>query len=325
MTEITPHAHVWSVGGQSAMGASHVRYGIPNQDAIAWRPRGTTSTTAVLALADGHGAKAHFRSGAGAHIAIDVAIQVLTEALAEPSWIKAADDEVMHRLVRDIVSRWQSAVISDLAARPLSPNQKTSFENQFIPYGTTLIAAAVAPEGTVVLQLGDGDMLLGTADGVVFRPLADDEGLFGEQTFSLCLPDAVERTRTAVFPAREEDIDFVMLSTDGLAKSFANKNAFVRHAASWRLLIGNGGLSAVSDKLERWLTSASQYGSGDDITLGFMTRGDESSARAGLTMLPQETEPAPTVRPAESFAFGLSGAGVLAVVVAGFLFARWMW
>jgi hypothetical protein len=31
------------------------------------------------------------------------------------------------------------------------------------------------------------------------------------------------------------------------------------------------------------------------------------------------------VRPAESFAFRLSGAGVFAVVVAGFLFARWMW
>lgn len=321
MSETTERPRLWSVGGRSVIGANHIRYRVPNQDAIAWSPREGNSQTAVLALSDGHGASMHYRSGTGAHIAVEVAVAALSEALADPAWIARADTAAAQRIVRDILARWRSEVVGDIAARPLEMPAE-SYEDRFLPYGATIVAAAIAPEGAFAMQLGDGDLMIGRADGLVYRPLPSD-ALQGEQTYSLCLPDAEERTRFAIFPASRDDIDFAMLSTDGLAKSFASEAAFARHAASWRMLLAGHGFAAVADKLDDWLAGATRYGVGDDITLGFIARQREQGA-SGLVdfalTAPEGMKPPEKTPP---IAYGLTILGAALCAAAGFLLTRW--
>ena len=285
---------MWSVGGRSVMGASHVRSGIPNQDAIAWMPRSGHGAAVVLAVADGHGASIHYRSGIGAHIAVEVATRVLADAIADPEWIASAEVVRLRAVISRIVAGWRDQVLADVAARPLSPSSPDDAD-PFLPYGATLIAAAIAPQATLVLQLGDGDLLLGMADGTIVRPLAPDRGLIGEQTYSLCQPDAEARMRARVLAVADGDCDFVMLATDGLSKSFADEPAFHQLAGFWRKTVAEEGIAAVTDLLDTWLSDTSRKGSRDDITLGFMTRTavanlSETDASQRAAALPNRTE-----------------------------------
>ena len=264
---------MWAVGGRSVMGASHVDFRIPNQDAIAWGPREGRGPAVVLAAADGHGASVHFRSGVGAHIAVDVATKVLAEEITDPAWMAATDASRLLAIKRRIVAGWREQVLADVATRPLERSAGRA-SDPFLPYGTTLVAAAVAGQAIVLLQIGDGDLLLGMADGTMVRPLPSDEGLVGEQTYSLCQPDAEARMRARIFAASDGDCDFIMLSTDGLSKSLRDESAFRELASFWRKTVAAEGLIPVTDRLDQWLSDASRKGSGDDITLGFIARQD---------------------------------------------------
>ena len=86
-------------GGRSVVGASHIRYAIPNQDAIAWSPRNDSRATssAVLALADGPNdveLLTHAAVGlvpAVAHpVALDLATAVIPSA-ADGGWAAVLD------------------------------------------------------------------------------------------------------------------------------------------------------------------------------------------------------------------------------------------
>ncbi len=73
----------WQATGRSVRGAAHRRRGAPNQDAILWWPTGAGDATAVLAVADGHGSAGCPRSGAGARLAVETAVDVLRLLLDE--------------------------------------------------------------------------------------------------------------------------------------------------------------------------------------------------------------------------------------------------
>lgn len=268
MNSQTEQPMTWSIAGHSVIGASHVRHDLPNQDAIVWS--GDPVGAAVLAVSDGHGSSRHFRSKDGSRIAVDVAVEVLSQ---EAAWIGTpAASRQPDALVAGIIAAWRARVLDHAARNPMPEGSSGDEEEILLAYGATLIAAAVSASETVVLQLGDGDLLLGRSDGTILRPLPDDEGLVGEQTYSLCLPDAPERTRVRALPHAAPEIDFIMLSTDGLSKSFADPRAFVNLAGSWRKAIREQGLSSVVNGLDEWLSSTSREGSGDDITVGFMVR-----------------------------------------------------
>ena len=253
---------LWSVAGRSVIGASHVRSRIPNQDAIAWLPRAGNAPTAVLTIADGHGAAPHFRSGTGAHMAVEVATAVFD---------RAARSTDLQAITREIITHWRDEVRADLAARPLR-DLPTDDDDLFVPYGTTLIAASVSVDTLIVLQLGDGDLLVATSDGTMHRPLPDDEGLIGQQTYSLCQSAAERHVRARVLTLSDANIDFVMLATDGLSKSYAQRAMFTALAASWRRVILQDGLDAFMQGLDERLADISRAGSGDDVTVGFLVR-----------------------------------------------------
>lgn len=265
----------WVVGGATVRGAAHRRRDMPNQDAIAWLPREGAAGHFVAAVSDGHGAAAHPRSDIGSQLAVEAASAVLDWYLTEGGDAQALAAQVLHA--------WRAAVGRHAAAAPADDWVEPA-DDKLLPYGATLLGLAATDRLAVALQIGDGDLLLGYPDGRLERPLPDDAGLVGEQTYSLCSPDALQRFRVAVMPARPDASlpglalrdaalpDFAMLSTDGVSKSFPDEAAFRAVAGHYRTALLTAGPAAVLQGLPAWLDEVSQRGSGDDVTLCLAVR-----------------------------------------------------
>lgn len=237
----------WTVVGSSACGARHAEAGQVNQDAfrVAESPVASGRNRFVIVVADGHGAAIHPRAALGAGFAVEAAAAVLG------NWLNGADAGAIPAA---ILARWRAAVRAHIACHPLPP----AWRHPDLAYGTTLVAAAGDLRRMAIVQIGDGDVLIGHRDGQIERPLADDTGLTGEQTYSLYQAEALDRFRLYVGAARGA---FVAVSTDGVAKSFASRRAF---AAA----VGELSARASADRsvLPDWLAGRAAA-SRDDATL----------------------------------------------------------
>ena len=252
----------WLLGGASVIGAAHERRGMPNQDSIRFVPTAGRAKRVIVAVSDGHGGPAHFCSEIGARLATDAAVTVL-------DWVFDAVDsnEVAEALPGELVGCWRGLVAADAAGAPVDA------DDMFVPYGATCIAAAIAEDRMVLCQIGDGDLLVGLPDGRITRPFPADE-LRGEQTYSLCLPNAEAHVRVLMVRRESADSwpDFVLLSTDGVAKSFPDAETFNGVARQYREL-GRTDLLATLDGLPAWLADVTRRGSGDDVSLCLAVRG----------------------------------------------------
>ena len=280
----------WRVAGRSVRGASHVRAGLPNQDALSlWSsPAGDPLPCAAAAVADGHGGQRHFRSQTGARIAVEVAIgrlRALAAGLERCTHGERAGHVAAHGPAA-IVGEWAASVHADLAAHPIRDDEWAVLAeaegdagvdavraDPLLAYGATLLAALVTPSAIVLLQLGDGDVLCVAGDGSTRRPIAHDERLAGNRTTSICQPDAESDMRLAVLHRDQDDAILLLLSTDGYANSFRSDDDFLCIGDDFRSLIAKHGLTAVDAQLETILLDASAEGSGDDITLALLHSG----------------------------------------------------
>lgn len=265
----------WLIGGASRRGASHVRNGRPNQDALAFLPdSGGPAGRITGAVSDGHGAAAHFRSQIGSQLAANAAARLLAWEMDD-----VGANEGDPAVASEIVDHWRAAVRAHAAAMPYTDAEALiPFTDPLAPYGATLVTFAAGVATIATLQIGDGDLLFGYPGGGIERPIAADPDLVGEQTYSLCLPDAVGRFRTATTwrDAGARWPDFICATTDGVAKSFRDDAAFVAAGAQLRS-------NAIADwprlleALPDWLDDLSTHGSGDDATVCVALRADHST------------------------------------------------
>lgn len=271
----------WRVISASVRGSSHQRTGMPNQDAIDYGVSGKgDANVMVLAVSDGHGSGKHFRSQVGSTLAVHVAVKVMqasvaTAAIDEPGWLT--------QVAQQLVEAWLAAVRSDLGNNPFTEAElgalataegtrscDSVLEAPELAYGATLLVAAVTDTRMVYLQLGDGDILTVYGDGTTVSPIAVDERLVGNQTTSLCQPEAWREIRTADVHASEGLPLLVLLSTDGYVNSFRSQEDFVRIGQDYLQILREQGSEMLSEELPRILSEATQQGSGDDITLGML-------------------------------------------------------
>jgi serine/threonine protein phosphatase PrpC len=285
-----PNNH-WQVVGRSVRGASHLRAGLPNQDAVnVWsaEPASTAfAPCAAAAVADGHGGHRHFRSDVGARFVVEIATRAMRSMARTIDQCAPADRaaRVQSELPAAIVGEWVAKVRDDLSASPIRDDEwATLIEAEgeqaadsvrldpLLAYGATLLAAIVTPGLIVLLQLGDGDVLCVSADNSAFRPVPSDERLNGNRTTSMCRPGAEEDFRIAVLDRAHADPALILMSTDGYANSFRTDDDFMRVGTDFAALIAKHGLAAVEGQLETILEEASAKGSGDDITLALLQR-----------------------------------------------------
>ncbi|UZK67839.1 PP2C family serine/threonine-protein phosphatase [Sphingomonas sp. M1-B02] len=253
----------WIIGGASARGSAHIRTGKPNQDAVSWG-QSPDGTRLVGAVSDGHGAAAHFRSEIGSEIAVRCAVSLLLHHL-DDRWIDDSDSAI----AEEILALWRQDVSAHLAANPYDEAEALMPQpTPLSPYGATLAAFAASHAMIFTLHIGDGDLLLGYADGRLERPLRPDAGLRGEETYSLCLPDAVERFRVAARWRQSGEAlpDFLFAASDGVSKSFRDDASFVAAIAAMRVRAERD-WDALMAALPDWLAEISAGGSGDDCTV----------------------------------------------------------
>ena len=253
----------WIVGGASARGSAHIRNGMPNQDAVAWGESGD-ATRLAGAIADGHGAAAHFRSDVGAAIAVRSAVSLLQWRLDDQG-----EDESDAAIAGEVLALWRRDVAEHLTRHPYSEAEALIPQaTDLSPYGATLAAFATGDGMVVALHIGDGDLLFGYPDGTLERPLHADAGLSGEETYSLCLPDAAARFRVSTLWRQEgaRFPDFLFAASDGLAKSFRDEAAFVAAVAALKERAFSD-WAALEKALPDWLAEVSAAGSGDDCTV----------------------------------------------------------
>ena len=258
----------WQVTGQSVRGAVHERNGLPNQDAIHWLPASGHGSSIVLAVADGHGSARYSRSHIGSSLAVESAAQLVHEFLnsqADTDNLLLIKDATEDWLPRALVRKWVEVVTDHWNADPLSSN-----EESLVAYGATLLVAAVSDRFALYLQLGDGEILTVSERGEVTRPLLKDDRLFGNETTSLCAPDAWRDFRVSFQPLAQSHPALILLSTDGYPNSFRDESGFFKVGSDILNLIRENGLPLVNDNLAGWLTDSTRAGSGDDVTLGIL-------------------------------------------------------
>ncbi|MFJ2773968.1 protein phosphatase 2C domain-containing protein [Streptomyces sp. NPDC087300] len=237
----------------------------------------------VLAVADGHGSAAHFRSDLGALWAVEEftacalafareAVRVGADAAGWPGLRAEA-----RGLPRQVGHRWHERALLHDANSPARGARSPLFGSggrgardragppDLAPYGSTLIGAVLTEDMVFCWQLGDGDIVFVDEDGAPHTPLYTGPDL-GDETDSLCEPEPWRKTRSHWQPFTGGRPPCLVLSTDGLSKSFADHQGFLDFATGLHERVTGQGVAAVRAQLPDWLARAAGY-SGDDTTL----------------------------------------------------------
>lgn len=294
----------WRCIGESVKGASHVRSGLPNQDAIRWFPESGIGLPLILAVSDGHGSAKSFRSDRGSRFAVETAIKVIQEFFlsSQSSDINfsALKDAAQRLLPPRLVNEWRKAVNKDLG---LSENDEEKLTNKpnftdeekqilvdkdgeaawqavennyFLAYGATVLAVLVTEFFIVYIQLGDGDILEVDSKGNTTRPLERDPNLIANETTSLCMNKAWNEFQIHLeqYPkgTPKQMPALILVSTDGYSNSFSTDEGFFKIGQDYRQMFKSNLTEEVRQKLEGFLQETSEKGSGDDITLGMIKR-----------------------------------------------------
>lgn len=277
------HRSYWRCSGKTVQGASHVRAGLPNQDALWWSPESGSGLPLILTISDGHGSAKSFRSHIGAKIAVLQATKQIQNFVLEN---KGRDRPALQKqLPKIIVSQWLKVVDLHMQEVPFTHEEWALLEkkegatareavvnNPFIAYGATLLAVVVTEEFILYLKLGDGDILCVDSHGKTTQPFALDERLIANQTTSLCTEDAWREVRLRLVPHSENSPSLILVSTDGYSNSFRSETDFLQIGRDYQEMIRSRGIDFVVQQLPNILSETSQQGSGDDITLGIVKR-----------------------------------------------------
>ncbi|MGD0534660.1 MAG: PP2C family serine/threonine-protein phosphatase [Methanoregula sp.] len=283
----------WIIIGNSVEGASHTRSGKPNQDRIKFHNNSSAKFPIIVAVSDGHGGKPYFRSGTGAQLAVESAIEI-GKCLTEVSYDRIKDKKNIDWICRDIVKKWLEKANQDLLINPFTEEEMSLLNvkkelgtkrpvgsnnnDSIVAYGTTLIAAFILDSYILFLQLGDGDVMIASNTGIISKPVPKDSRLLGVETTSLCLPESWTDFRFCNIPINDTSFPppLIIISTDGYGNSYSSENEFEKIGADLLEIICEhpegirAGIELIESNLEDWLNVASEKGSGDDITVGII-------------------------------------------------------
>ena len=296
----------WRVIGETVPGASHLRAGVPNQDAIFQVRQSSARLPIIVSISDGHGSNKCFRSDRGSRFAVRIGCDLLDElingrhAALPPTEIES---RVRESLPAEFIRRWRAAVEVDLKREPFREEEFARMiekdgerarrlveVNPYLAYGATSLSFLLTPAYALYLQLGDGEMITVSAQGEIGHPLPEDSRLLANETTSLCLDKAASDFRFAVHPHGAGDLPaLILLTTDGYYNSFSTIAGFHQVGSDLlQMLREPDGFGTVNRSVKSWLEEATAAGSGDDCTLAIICRMD------ALTASPSSSDTAST-------------------------------
>lgn len=263
---------------RSAIGATHRISNLPNQDSY---KVSRLDKLAIIAIADGHGSAKCKWSQIGAKLAVEVFCDMIKELFDYSTEKNTFFDNLCaarhEMLPKRLVKCWQEKVIQDSKRRQsnlmhgLLVDEAKLFDEPdkiFELYGTTLLGLILTDDFYLAVQLGDGDIVSVSIDGSVERVL-DPVKILGVETHSLSQKDAWSNINIQpIKPSRMEDMPVLfLLSTDGLANSYINDQAFLKVGYDYLEWLREGNIDNFQEKMYYILRQTSKVGSGDDITL----------------------------------------------------------
>ncbi len=186
--------------------------------------------------------------------------------------------DIVKDFAKDIVLKWNKAVIRDLTDNPLTNEEiaqvrrkgrRWDEEHPIRLYGSTLLAGALVPEGLVLFQQGDGCCAVVSADGAVTCPIPEDVRNVGNVTASLCDGDAAESLARRVALVRREQDDPIacVMATDGVEKSVMGEEGVKDYCAGVVIEAVRLGEAKARAALHDSLVWMSKEGAGDDTTV----------------------------------------------------------
>jgi hypothetical protein len=291
----------------SVIGASHIRKGIDNQDAFMSYQGGAFSNgvkPTVIAVSDGHGGSKYIRSKTGSKLAVKCAVKMAKKMHQSDSYLSSkASKENIEEAVRHVkalfLMEWSKVVDRDYEMYPFSDNELAYLEvncsgkgydsvicNHRIAYGCTFLCAFAYEDIVLVLQYGDGDALGLYPEGDVKELIEADPRNIGNETLSLCKIESPLEMQHKILLGEDIPI-LIMLSTDGIGNSFADKEGLYKIPIDLKdLLVKNGlNLTTIGTILKKELERITEFGSGDDVTIGAIL--DEVGIIKGSKASPQ--------------------------------------
>jgi hypothetical protein len=252
----------------SVRGNSHVLRDIANQDSSYFQ-YGSTPDRWAAAIADGHGSSAHPKSEIGSRVAVQSAVETALDFLENEEGEFQSLEEIGERIINSIINKWR-VQISTLNQIEKGEQTKLDEGDEITPddlllYGTTL--AFVFPYRDVLLlgSIGDSDGFWRLQSGLV-RSLDlfgnNDDGI-GEETHSLCLPNAKRFFRFKALPSINGGT--LLVATDGVKKSLSDDDSLNNILDYYHTLASNKNDSLEADLTEQ-LQELTKEGSGDDCT-----------------------------------------------------------
>jgi hypothetical protein len=291
----------WRVIGETVPGASHLRAGIPNQDAILHVRQSSARLPVIVSISDGHGSNKCFRSHRGSRFAVRIGADLLDElihgrhAALPPAEIES---RVRESLPAEFIRRWRKAVEADLKREPFREEEFARMiekdgerarglveANPYLAYGATSLSFLLTPTYALYLQLGDGEMITVSERGETAPTLPEDARLLANETTSLCLEKAADDFRFAIHPHGAGDLPaLILLTTDGYYNSFSTTAGFHQVGSDLlQMLREEDGFGTVNRSVKGWLEEATAAGSGDDCTLAIICRMDALKASPSST------------------------------------------
>lgn len=278
----------WKSFGSSVIGATHADYGKPNQDAFFHRHviDAAGMPQSIAAVSDGHGGARYIRSDKGARFAVE---NICETVLSNAPILKQVDgkltDKVVSQITANFYRKWAACVDADIQKNPFTKKELTSLRELFgedfcktlledgkVAYGSTVLLAATYDDMILTMQLGDGNILFLYEDGTVKNMTADCHFAMADETLSLG-DFQNEYMRHNVFTNEDLPV-LITLSTDGVVKSFENKEEFMKMPCILHNLLANKGIDKAKIELEEFLSVVTDKGAGDDVTMAVLYRSD---------------------------------------------------
>ena len=142
----------WRVATATAPGSSHLKEGLPNQDAEAYRViESGTGEVLIAAVADGAGSAS--RSDEGSRIAVDSAVTTIVDGIDRQPWA-ALYKHPAESLARDAIMRARADVEHYGRQHGIVPRELAS----------TLIVAFACDGLITAAQVGDGAVMAFNVD-----------------------------------------------------------------------------------------------------------------------------------------------------------------
>lgn len=255
----------WDAFGEKIQGVTHTINKTPCQDDFNII---LEENYVVVSVADGHGSQACPYSDQGAQVAVETVnfyFANLFSGLKPDEAYSCIQKNIDTQLPKQIEKVWKEKIIE---IHKRNNKEEVDEENLFALYGTTLLTVAITENLIFALQIGDGD-ILSVYDSGESAWLIDPPRHLGIETDSLSAKESWKYMKCKLSPVdknNQEPILF-LISTDGYSNSFVSKEEFQKIGFDYLEILKKHGIDYIKNNLLNWLNSASESGSGDDITL----------------------------------------------------------